>query len=94
MNRGLLGYAEAIITARGGEAARAEQLAGEADRDFINCETWGHLARTLAAEPARADGWGQPRRWLAGARIDFAGHDLPRLAEWCGELLAGPSPAG
>jgi DNA-binding CsgD family transcriptional regulator len=94
MNRGLLGYAEAIVAARGGGAARAEWLAGEADRDFVNSETWGHLARALAAEPAHADGWGQPERWLAGARIAFADHDLTRLAEWCGDLLAGPAPSG
>jgi DNA-binding CsgD family transcriptional regulator len=90
LNRGMLGYAEAIMAGRAGDKARALQIAAEADRDFVNCETWGHLARTLAAEPAYADGWGQPEHWLADSRAAFAGHDLHRLAAWCGELLAGP----
>jgi hypothetical protein len=95
LNRGMLGYAEAIVAGRAGAKARARQLAAEADRDFVNCETWGHLARTLA-EPAYADGWGQPDHWLADSRAAFAEYDLHRLAEWCGELLArrrSPGPA-
>jgi DNA-binding CsgD family transcriptional regulator len=92
LNRGLLGYAEAIIAARAGDAARAQQLAADADRDFVNCAVWEHLARTLAAEPASAAGWGQPHRWLAEAQDAFTRHDLHRLAGWYGELLAGPPP--
>ena len=93
LNRGLLGYAEAIGAGRAGDTARAQALAAEADQDFVNCAMWGHLARALAAASASASRWGQPRRWLAEAGQAFAAHGLHRLAEWAGELLAGPPAA-
>lgn len=80
LNRGLLGYAEAIVAGRAGDQARARRLAAEADTGFVNCAMWGHLARALAAEPAHADGWGQPRHWLAESRDAFTRHDLHQLA--------------
>ena len=92
LNRGLLGYAEAIVAGRAGDQARARRLAAEADTGFVNCAMWGHLARALAAEPAHADGWGQPRHWLAESRDAFTRHDLHQLAQWSDELLAGPPP--
>ena len=59
---------------------------------FVNCEAWADLARFIAAPRALADGWGEPARWLAGARDRFTGLGLGRLAGRCTELLGDASP--
>lgn len=86
MNRGLLGYAEAVLAGRAGETQRAIELADSADRDFENCEVWGHVARLCAARPALAGQWGRPDLWLADARVVFERVGLEQLARRCGRL--------
>ncbi len=93
MNRGLLGYAEAILAGRSGDTERATELARTADTAFANCETWAHLARLCAAEPALAAGWGQPERWLNAALRAFEAAGLDPLARRCRALVAGPRPS-
>jgi DNA-binding CsgD family transcriptional regulator len=91
MNRGVLGYAEAVLAGRRGDADRAAALTAAATSD-VGEGTLGHLSRLLAAGPALHDGWGEPARWLAEARADFAAKDFTGLAAWCQDLLSGPVP--
>ncbi len=92
-NRGLLGYADAILAGRAGDRQQASDLARAADGELVHYPVWADLARLCAAEPALADGWGQPAGWLeAGARC-FAAHGIGPLARRCGRLLAGPQPS-
>ena len=94
LNRGLIGYADAVLAGRAGRGHQANQLAMVADTCFVNCEGWMDLARLLAAPCAIADGWGDPARWLTGAAERFQGRGLPGLGRRCGELLgsAGANP--
>ena len=88
-NRGVLGYADAVLTGRRGARDQATALAATATAD-VGDSTLGHLSRLLAAGPALAGGWGEPARWLAGAYEDFTAKDFSALAAWCQELLAVP----
>jgi len=90
-NRGVLGYAEAVLAGRRGARDHAAELAGAADLD-LGDGTLGHLSRLLAAGPALTGGWGEPARWLAAARADFTAKDFTALAAWCQALLAAPAP--
>jgi len=90
VNRGVLGYAEAVLAGRGGDGDRAARLAAAADSE-VGDATLGHLSRLLAAGPAITDGWGDPVRWLQSARADFAAKDFGGLADWCQELLSAPA---
>jgi len=89
-NRGVLGYAEAVMAGRRGARDHATALAAAAAAD-VGDGTLGHLSRLLAAGPALAGGWGEPERWLAGAHADFAAKDFAALAGWCQSLLSAPA---
>ena len=73
VNRGILGYADAILAGRAGNQHQATELALAADRELRHYPVWADLARLCAAEPALADGWGQPRQWLEIAAGMFPG---------------------
>jgi DNA-binding CsgD family transcriptional regulator/tetratricopeptide (TPR) repeat protein len=92
VNRGLLGYAGAILAGRRGERELAADAARAADADLAHYPVWGDLARLHAAAPALADGWGQPQIWLEAAQACFAAHGLDALAARCADLLGGPRP--
>ena len=92
MNRSLLGYAEAILAGRAGKLPQVKNLVAASDAGFTNCEGWAELARFCAAPAARADGWGDPVRWLAEAEAGFDHRGLPGLAERCRELLKDAQP--
>jgi DNA-binding CsgD family transcriptional regulator/tetratricopeptide (TPR) repeat protein len=89
-NRGMLGYADAILAGRDGDQQRASGLAAAADRDLAHFPVWSDLARLWAAGPALADRWGEPERWLAEGAVRFAEHGIAPLAERCRRLLGGP----
>ncbi len=93
INRGLLGYAGAILAGRAGDRELAADAARAADADLAHCPVWGDLARLQAAAPALADGWGQPRTWLEAAQACFAAHGIDALAARCAELLGGSRPS-
>jgi DNA-binding CsgD family transcriptional regulator len=93
VNRGLLGYAGAILAGRRGEPELAADAARAADADLVHYPVWGELARLQAAVPALADGWGRPQTWLEAAQGCFAAHGLDALAARCAELLGGPQPS-
>jgi DNA-binding CsgD family transcriptional regulator len=93
VNRGLLGYAGAILAGRRGERELAAEAARGADADLAHYPVWGDLARLQAAAPALADGWGQPHKWLEAARESFAAYGIDALAARCAELLGAPRPS-
>ena len=92
-NRGLLGYAEAILAGRVGDTARATELAAAADGDLRHYPVWADLGRLCAAGPALAGGWGRPRAWLEAAAGVFGRHGIDALAARCRALLDGPRPS-
>jgi DNA-binding CsgD family transcriptional regulator/tetratricopeptide (TPR) repeat protein len=83
LNRGLIGYADAVLIGRAGEPERANTIAEEADRRFVNATTWRVLARVLAAPAAEAGGWGQARAWLDDGIETFDQLGLAGLVAWC-----------
>jgi DNA-binding CsgD family transcriptional regulator len=91
LNRGVLGYAEAVLAGRRGDGSQAARLAADADAELGDA-TLGHLARLLAAGPAFTAGWGAPVQWLESARADFTAKDFGDLADWCEQLLSAPVP--
>ena len=93
VNRGILGYADAILAGRAGDQHQATELAVAADRELRHYPVWADLARLCAAEPALADGWGQPRQWLEIAAGTFARHGIEPLALRCRRLLEQPQPS-
>ncbi len=79
VNRGLAGYAEAVVAGLGGDGEKAVSLVTEAERMLTDQPAfglWRQLCRRLAAEAALADGWGDPVRWLREclAAFDAGGH--------------------
>jgi DNA-binding CsgD family transcriptional regulator len=92
-NRGLLGYAEAILVGRAGDESRATELAAAADADLQHYPVWADLARLCAAGPALAGGWGRPRPWLEAAAGVFGQHGIDPLAARCRALLDRPRPS-
>jgi DNA-binding CsgD family transcriptional regulator len=93
LNRGLLGYADAILAGRRGERELAAHAARAADADLAHYRVWGDVARLQAAAPALAGHWGQPDTWLKAAEESFAAHGIAALAARCAELL-GAAPLG
>jgi DNA-binding CsgD family transcriptional regulator len=91
LNRGLLGYADAILVGRRGDRELAAYAARAADADLAHYRVWGDVARLQAAVPARAGHWGQPDTWLKAAEESFAAHGIAALGVRCAELLRGPS---
>jgi DNA-binding CsgD family transcriptional regulator len=93
VNRGLLVYADAILAGRAGDQRQATELAAAADADLRDYPIWADLARLCAAEPALADGWGQPRQWLEIAADTFNRHGIEPLALHSRRLLEEPQPS-
>jgi DNA-binding CsgD family transcriptional regulator len=93
INRGLLGYADAILAGRAGDQHQAAELVVAAGRELRPYPVWADLARLYAAGPALADGWGQPRQWLETAAEAFARHGIDPLALRCRRLLEQPQPS-
>lgn len=91
-NRGLLGYADAILAGRACQPAQAAKLAAAADADLVHYPVWADIARLYAAESARTDGWGTPRQWLEAAAGTFDRYGIEPLALRCRRLLTGPPP--
>jgi DNA-binding CsgD family transcriptional regulator/tetratricopeptide (TPR) repeat protein len=93
VNRGILGYADAILAGRAGDQRRATELAAAADSELRHYPVWADVAQLCAAEPALADGWGQPRQWLESAAGTFLQHGIEPLALRCRRLLEQPQPS-
>ena len=88
VNRGILGYADAILAGRAGDQHRATELALAADSELRHYPVWADLARLYAAR-AGAGGRLGPAAAVAGdcgrhvppARDRAAGAALPPLLE-------------
>jgi DNA-binding CsgD family transcriptional regulator len=93
VNRGFLGYADAILAGRANDGSRATDLAAAADLDLQHYPVWADLARLIAAEPALVQGWGQPRSWLEAAAAVFGQYRIEPLAARCRKALARPQPS-
>ena len=93
VNRGILGYADAILAGRAGNQHQATELALAADSELRHYPVWADLARLYAAGPALADGWGQPRQWLEIAGGTFLRHGIEPLTLRCRLLLEQPQPS-
>ena len=87
VNGAMISMASAVLEGRDGHPGRADAIVSGLAPSFVNAEPWADLARFIAAPRARADGWGEPVRWLKSARRRFADLGLPRLAGQCDELL-------
>ena len=84
----LLGYADAILAGRQGRPADAGAAFAAAEAQMGPLMAWyRHYARRLAAEPALADGWGEPAPWLREAAAYFAARGDSRVAAACRGLL-------
>jgi hypothetical protein len=87
-NHGFLGYADAVLQGRDGDAERATELAEGASRNLAAfAPWWNDLARRLVAPCALEHHWGQPVAWLRSAVANFqkTGHD--ELAATCQTML-------
>ena len=88
-NHGFLGYADAVLQGRDGDAERATELAQGASRNLAAfAPWWNNLARRLVAPCALEHRWGQPVAWLRSAVASFqkSGHD--ELAASCHTMLS------
>ena len=92
-NRGLLGYADAVLAGRRGERRRATDAAAAADPDLVHSPVWAELTRLWVAECATADGWGDPAGWRHDAGECFAAHGLDKLAARAREPAGGSRPS-
>jgi DNA-binding CsgD family transcriptional regulator len=92
VNRGITGYARAVLEGRSGRPGRADAIVAGLATTFLNCGAWADLVRFIAAPHALADGWGDPGRWLDGAGGRFTALGLDRLARRCAELRRGSPP--
>jgi DNA-binding CsgD family transcriptional regulator len=88
MNAAYWHYANAIVLGRAGDGAGAAREVAEGDAAATPLAWFQHHARRLVAEPATADGWGEPVLWLRASLDAFeaSGHD--DLAASCRRLLA------
>jgi DNA-binding CsgD family transcriptional regulator/energy-coupling factor transporter ATP-binding protein EcfA2 len=92
-NRGMLHYAEAVLAGRRKPGRdQAAELADRGAAELAHFPVWSDLARMLAARAALADGWGEPRRWLASAAQSFGRSGVEPLVQRCQSMLAEPAP--
>ena len=92
-NRGLLGYADAILAGRAGEPGQADELAAAADGELLHYPVWADIARLCAADRPRptagaSHGSGWRRRPASSHR-----YGIEPLALRCRRLLAEPPPS-
>ncbi|TWD79933.1 regulatory LuxR family protein [Kribbella amoyensis] len=86
-NRQFVQWAHAILLGRDGrlgEAAAMVELALETSSLYPMAR---HLGLRLVAEPAAADGWGDPIAWLRQAEDWFHHAEVPAVASSCRGLL-------
>jgi DNA-binding CsgD family transcriptional regulator len=85
----ILECARAVLDARGGDRQRATERVAAADAVLRAApfDAWRHLVFRLLAEPALADGWGDPVRWLTDAAAWFQRAGYDRVAAACHDLL-------
>jgi DNA-binding CsgD family transcriptional regulator len=84
----LIGYADAILAGRRGDADAASAAFASADGQMGPLMAWyQQYARRTVAEAALADGWGDPVPWLREAAAYFEVRGDERIAAACRGLL-------
>ncbi|MFI7120010.1 helix-turn-helix transcriptional regulator [Amycolatopsis sp. NPDC049868] len=86
-NRQFVEFAHAVEHGRRGDAAEAERAVLSALNTSAPYPLARHLGLRLIAEPAAADGWGDPAGWLKEAEEYFHGRDIQAVAAACRSLL-------
>ncbi len=86
-NRQFVEFAHAVEHGRRGDAEKAAQAVAAALEASAPYPLARHLGLRLIAEPAAADGWGDPPGWLKEAEEYFHGRDIPAVAAACRSLL-------
>ncbi|MFH8883676.1 AAA family ATPase [Streptomyces californicus] len=86
-NRQFLELADAVLHGREGDAAGAARLMASFDALSAPFPVARHLGLRLAADPARADGWGDPVAWLRTAEEFFYGAGVQPVASACRAAL-------
>ncbi|WP_409492032.1 ATP-binding protein [Amycolatopsis sp. cmx-11-12] len=86
-NRQFVEFAHAVEHGRRGDATEAERAVAAALETSAPYPLARHLGLRLIAEPAAADGWGDPTGWLKQAEEYFHGRDIQAVAATCRSLL-------
>ncbi|WP_405501324.1 AAA family ATPase [Streptomyces anulatus] len=86
-NRQFLELADAVLLGREGDPAGAARLMAAFDVRSAPFPVARHLGLRLVADPARADGWGEPVAWLRSAEEYFYGAGVQAVASACRAAL-------
>ncbi|MGZ4770463.1 MAG: ATP-binding protein [Ilumatobacteraceae bacterium] len=83
LNRGYVDYCHAVLAGRDGDHVTAIARVNQGDANLTHGPFWWQLGRRLVSQAARADGWGDPDRWLAEAAAYFEDHGYAAVATAC-----------
>jgi len=86
-NRQFVQLAHAVLLGRDGRATEAAELVSRALESSEIYPMARHLGLRLIAEPAAADGWGEPVAWLRQAEDYFHNAEVPAVASACRSML-------
>ncbi|MFI5711242.1 helix-turn-helix transcriptional regulator [Kribbella sp. NPDC051620] len=86
-NRQFVQLALAVLLGRDGKAAEADEAVARALESSELYPMARHLGLRLIAEPAAADGWGEPVVWLRQAEDYFHNAEVPAVASACRSML-------
>ncbi|TDO54325.1 regulatory LuxR family protein [Kribbella sp. VKM Ac-2527] len=86
-NRQFVQWAQAVLLGRDGRGAEASAMVELALESSELYPMARHLGLRLVAEPAAADGWGEPITWLRQAEDHFHTADVPAVSSACRSLL-------
>jgi DNA-binding CsgD family transcriptional regulator/tetratricopeptide (TPR) repeat protein len=86
-NRQFVQWAHAILLGRDGRIEEANATVVDALETSALYPMARHLALRMVAEPAHADGWGEPVAWLRQAEDYFHTADVQPVASACRSLM-------
>jgi DNA-binding CsgD family transcriptional regulator len=86
-NRQFVQLAQAVLLGRDGRAAEADAALAASLETSELYPMARHLGLRLVAEPAAADGWGEPVAWLRQAEDYFHTAEVAAVASACRSML-------
>ncbi|WP_410786223.1 ATP-binding protein [Kribbella sp. C-35] len=86
-NKQFVQLAHAVLLGRDGQVEQANAKLLEATETASLYPMAHHLGLRLVAEPAHADGWGEPVAWLRRAEDYFHNADIQAVASACRSLM-------
>ena len=86
-NRQFVQWGHAVLLGRDGQVVEATAKAAEALETAAIFPMARHLGLRMVAEPAHADGWGEPVAWLRQAEDYFHTANVQPVASACRSLL-------